>query len=256
LLEVPFSISTFAKIRQNFQIHPSIVRVINRGCAVFSRAMGNDQMSKICTFAVSHIAPDACIAYNLRTSNMQSGDIAMSVSSDLQSHFTKAIFFGCKDTDKKDFVARLKSAGKAIQHPMLLPGIFVEIQRKRHVDAVESSVTALLQHITGLGHPGTMTGEKPVSSHLLDLWIDIGYLSSCIETWKEQLTKMVAHIDDLAQSAFRNQACLRAEGNRIKERLLDIIIEYNELCRKSALVSNGTSLANGIVGSASTKPYM
>jgi hypothetical protein len=83
-------------------------------------------------------------AYNLRTSNVQNGDIAMSISSNLQTNLTKAVFFGCTAVDKSDCAARLKSAGKAINHPMLLVGVFMEMQRKRHVEMVESSVTTML----------------------------------------------------------------------------------------------------------------
>jgi hypothetical protein len=182
---------------------------------------------------------------------MQDDDIAMAVSSDLDSHLTRVVFFGCKDIDIGNIVTRLKNAGESIHHPMLFLGIFVELLRKRHIGVVESSVTSMLQHITGLEvGPNSLNPMDEITSSrmLLDMWIDIGYLSSCIETWKAQISKMIAHVDELRVSRFSNQPSLQAEGDRIKDRLLDIVTEYDELRRKCALVSDGTSLATSLVG--------
>jgi hypothetical protein len=179
---------------------------------------------------------------------MQSKDIAMSVSSNLKTHLTKAVFFGCTTDDKADFDFRLKSAGKAILHPMLAPGILTEMIRKRHVTVVESSVTIMLRQITGLGRLRQLGIADPAASGvLLDMWIDIGYLSSCIETWKQQILKMIVHIDELAKTGLKTQPELVLQGERIKERLMDIVIEYDELHRKCSLVTDGASIANGIV---------
>ena len=176
---------------------------------------------------------------------MQKYDLAMTVAGHLHASFTRAVMFGCKPLDTRDFEARLRSAGPALLHPMLLPGIFAEIQRKRDVDAVNSNVTKMLQYISNLGLGISMSKDQ--SNTLLKHWIDIGYLSSCIETWKAQLLKMAAHIDELENLLGQRNADFVVQGNRIKERLLDIITEYEELRRKCAIVVDGTSLANSIV---------
>ena len=172
----------------------------------------------------------------------------MTVSTSTESWSTKVVVFGVCGVDENEFLLRLKSAENAIKHPMIFPGLFAELQRKRHTALVTSSVTALLQNMLRL-EGSSSAGNQRIghASDLLEMWIDITYLSSSLETWKAQLTKMVSHIDELNSAMFPGNAQLVPEGNRIKERLLDIIVEYEELRRKCALVIDGTSLANGMV---------
>jgi hypothetical protein len=180
---------------------------------------------------------------------MQPKDIAMTVSTNLKIHLTKVVFFGCTAEDKADFASRCKNAGKAgkaILHPMLAAGIFTEMIRKRHVTLVESSATGMLWQITGLGRQLSVA-EPTASGVLLDMWIDMGYLSSCIETWKQQILKMIVHIDELAETDLKGQRELVFQGGRVKERLMDIVVEYDELHRKCSLVTDGASIANEIV---------
>jgi hypothetical protein len=180
--------------------------------------------------------------------NAEDKDLAMAISTSTKGWSTSAIVFGCLETDIADFTARLDSAGAAIKHPMLLPGLFAELQRKRHTDLVASSVTSLLQNILRLGKPVPDRNHTSINPNdLLKQWIDITYLSSGLETWKYQLVKMVQHIDELSSTNLYSQSGFTEEGLRIQERLADIIVEYDELRRKCSLVVDGTSLANGMV---------
>ena len=197
-------------------------------------------------------------AYNLRMCNEQDKDLAMSVTTNLKIWSTRVLILGCLDADIREFFQRLNDAGNAIKHPMLFPGLFAEFERKRHVELVRSSVTTLLESILTVGDSGVSASGLGHSSSndLLKNWINITSLSSSLETWKAQLSKMINHIDELNDVYFHNRLELRESGKRIKERLVDIIEEYEELRRKCALVIDGTSLANGMASIMSIVCYI
>lgn len=184
--------------------------------------------------------------------NSEPRDLALTATSDCSTGFTQAVFLGCDDADIKEFCSRLTNAGAAIRHPMLLAGIFAEAQRTRHVTKVREKVAQLLERVYDLGKYGVDPDEEDDAQQeepnaLIDQWLDVSHLNSGLETWRAQLVKMVDHIDELNITVFNTQADQKAEGDRIKERLVDIILEYKELQRKCNLVIEGTTLANGMV---------
>jgi hypothetical protein len=181
------------------------------------------------------------VDYNLRMTN-----VAMSVTFNLKSHLTKAIYFGCTPNDKDEFAMRVNNAGNTTRHPMLSVGLFTERQKRWDFLSVNLSITKMNTHVVSLGQP-LRIAEQSASMDLVQLWMKIRYLSSRLETWKQQILKMITHIDELAHTLFQYQLDLVKEGKIIKERLMDIVIEYDDMCRKCNLVTDGASLAIGIV---------
>jgi len=277
-MDVPFSEGLFKEIKKSFWVNASIARALNRGVAVFTRTHFEDETAKkalICMCPGGPYPQNKRLiyepAYNLRTSTSEVKDLAMSITTDPARCLIYAIVYGCAMADTRNFYYRLKDSGDAIKHPMLLIGLFAEIQRDKHAQIVKENVAAVLEHIINMGkntprkNPSANgqddADDENEQREFVDLWLEVSYLRSTLVTWKAQLQKMVAGVDELADVYFKQTEVadgekwvvfpgrpdMMREGVRIKERLLDIIIEYEEMERRCAWVIDGTSLANDMV---------
>lgn len=92
----------------------------------------------------------------------------------------------------------------------------------------------------------------------IDPWLDIYYLKIALKTWKKQLQKVVEHADELFttwcvrtghEEETREVLKCKADvaGIRIKERVREIIDDYDEKIGESEMVMEGTPLANSLV---------
>jgi hypothetical protein len=135
---------------------------------------------------------------------------------------------------------------------MLLPGLFAEIQRVKHVEVVEKSVEELSEYVLNMDIDDEDDGDEERGPKAgVNLWLDVAHYQTTLETWKVQLVKMIAHVDELTYSVYGEKGTHPSEdmiyqGSRIKERLMDIVADYEELQRKCEWVIDGTSLANGM----------
>jgi hypothetical protein len=75
----------------------------------------------------------------------------MSITTDPARCLTYAIVYGCAKADTRNFYHRLRDSGDAIQHPMLLLGLFAEIQRDKHAQIIKKKVAAVLEHVINMG---------------------------------------------------------------------------------------------------------
>ena len=91
------------------------------------------------------------------------------------------------------------------------------------------------------------------------LWLEIGDLRNGLETWRAQLVKMLSHVEELDRSHFCVNSgineetkfkgdALREAGERIKERLQDLIDENDEFIRECVKSMDGMTLATQLVG--------
>ncbi|KAF3062929.1 hypothetical protein CFAM422_010373 [Trichoderma lentiforme] len=87
------------------------------------------------------------------------------------------------------------------------------------------------------------------------LWIEISYLKNGMESWKTQLHKMIDHVQELEDANFgmnhnistevwcKRRDELKECGKRIRERLRDLVDEYDHFIRECDHVTAGMSLA-------------
>ncbi|UKZ53295.1 hypothetical protein TrVGV298_007087 [Trichoderma virens] len=82
------------------------------------------------------------------------------------------------------------------------------------------------------------------------LWIKISHLKNGLENWKTQLRKMFDHTQELEDINFvptkvwtSRRDRLKECGKRIKERLRDLIDEYDDFIRECDHIMAGMSLA-------------
>ncbi len=121
----------------------------------------------------------------------------MSVTHFPHCRLSFGIIFGCTDSQKKYIRQRLDLSVQQSAHPLLLPGIFVEIERQRHHVIFESGITKLESMIpesdmqTLLSHQ--QSGEYSNGQDKRTVYLDMLHLKHNLITWSQQLKKMLEH---------------------------------------------------------------
>ncbi|KAI0478283.1 hypothetical protein F4859DRAFT_479212 [Xylaria cf. heliscus] len=195
---LPFSRDVFSRVAKAFYVHGSISRAINRAdVPLFS----HDDV-----FMQNGSRGVKARVYNCRSTNAWGGDLAMTVTHFPHCNLSFGILFGCT-TPQKNYV--LKRLGRAIGesgHPLLLPGIFVELERKRHHIIFESGVGKLESMIPGSEMEGLISQRQ--SGHQSDIhdrktvYLEMLHLKHGLTTWGQQLTKMREHASTLNTEYF------------------------------------------------------
>jgi hypothetical protein len=191
--------------------------------------------------------------------------MALAVTHFPKTRVTFAVFFGCLDEIVKEISDRVRDCQDASAHPMLLVGIFAELERRRHVKLVERIVRELLNRVIILSEErGFESGQSGNNSYdSLEAWLEASNLRTSLYSWRDQLEKMVAHIDDLATTEFKstltsktssgnnNESIVQTTsimmGQRIRERLEEIKCDYDEMIRKCTQSMDGMTLATQLV---------
>lgn len=174
----------------------------------------------------------------------------------IQSNTTHAIAFGCSKKVMREFNGRLANAEGALLHPLLLVGIFAEIERKRHFAMVEIRLERLLKLVSLLSNYTSYQQASPEAQeeerHPVDPWLETHHIKTGLENWKSQLRKMTQHVEELPgkcwryhEMEFHNKG--EEAGQRIKERLEQIMIDYDEKIRACEMIMEGTTLATSLV---------
>ncbi|KAB5572487.1 hypothetical protein GE09DRAFT_1099696 [Coniochaeta sp. 2T2.1] len=202
------------------------------------------------------------IFYCGRTSCLHIGDMAVSSVFYPDTGFTAATVFGCSQSAIEDILGRLDAAADSITHPLLIIGIVVELEYKRHDDLVRDQVTKLIQRVLDLSNLEEISTTSKVRKdyYSVGAWIDVNQLRSDLQTWKVQLDRMIEHIDQLndtfemkitsptsscsvgsADPGWRQQAAIT--GRRLKKRLKEIIHDYDKNIRECNMALEGLALA-------------
>ncbi|KAH6647020.1 hypothetical protein BKA67DRAFT_423982 [Truncatella angustata] len=154
-----------------------------------------------------------------------------------------------------------KESEDSLTHPMLLIGVFAEIERNRMRSLVKEKKSGLMNAIEALrelGYDAVGRLESPVSPWLANYEVKNG-----LEHWTSILSKMIAHIDELEEKCYASCTAqprdgtslleeerkdkLRDVGRRIKERLQDILLDYKEMIRDYVMITDGLTLATNLV---------
>ncbi|KEZ39565.1 hypothetical protein SAPIO_CDS9467 [Scedosporium apiospermum] len=105
--------------------------------------------------------------------------------------------------------------------------------------------------------PASLTSDAPADEdeHWFNLWDKTNFLKIGLEDWKTQMLKMIAHVDELQDTKFgldtsatspeldAKLGALQETGSRIKERLGELVDEYDEYIRKCSYIIDGMKLA-------------
>ncbi|OAL53845.1 hypothetical protein IQ07DRAFT_640871 [Pyrenochaeta sp. DS3sAY3a] len=218
---VPFSSNTFKSICERFHVHDSIAKAIDRQDtpSFFSEEveMGTDAQ-----------------VYNCRTPREWRNDMALSLTHFPETTTSFAILYGCTNSIERSMLDMLSKVNIEICHPMLLPGIFAELELARHDFLVRTSIFNVLNKICELetAPAGTIQGSKASG---LDAWQDLAYLQNKLITWNGQIAKMILNATDSDRFI--------EIGAKIASRLSAIHEEYEEMIRDCKMRLDAMALA-------------
>ena len=168
------------------------------------------------------------------------------------------IFYGSDPTVEASILDRLQYVKMEARHPLLLPGMFAEMELERHKRYTEASIDDLEVKILELNI--TNDESKSYSQDYLarknvakrNAWLDMAYLRNSITTWKVQLERMSEHLDELARedviketykSSLHMSHSMREITMKIKARLTAICDEYEEKVRDCTMRLDGMAIA-------------
>lgn len=153
--------------------------------------------------------------YNCRTSNAWEMDLALTVTHYPSKRLTFAILLGCTLSIEEEIITRLSTIKSEAAHPLLMPGIFAELERTRHVKLVDQMVNEVEAKIfeldfqaNDLDGPQGKAAEKR-SREKRTAYLDLAYLRNALVSWNTQLGRMVQHCRYLNQEEYcasRSQA--------------------------------------------------
>ncbi|KAK0643152.1 hypothetical protein B0T16DRAFT_415420 [Cercophora newfieldiana] len=149
LRSVPFTSTLFRTITRRMSIHSWIIRLISRAnVPAFERTLTE---MPLYSWSGEKLGPQKAIIYNCRTSNEWEDDMALSVTHFPAKKLTFALLFGPSRIQQKKIISRLRRAGADTAHPMLLAGIFAELERGRQMEAVDDIINELEEQLTRIG---------------------------------------------------------------------------------------------------------
>ncbi|KAI1112576.1 hypothetical protein F5Y14DRAFT_442552 [Nemania sp. NC0429] len=186
---LPFSREVFSRVSEAFYMHRSISPAINRAdVPLFSY---DDY------FLQDEPDAEKARVYTCRSTNAWGSDLAMTVTHFPHCRLSFGALLGCSEPHKKYVVQQLRLAIRQASHPLLLPGLFVEIERKRHHIIFESGVSRLESMIPTLDSGALISQHQPTNDserHAKQrVYLDMLHLKNGLTTWSQQLNKMLDH---------------------------------------------------------------
>ena len=136
----------------------------------------------------------------------------------------------------------MEDCREAVCYPLLIAGIFAELERERLVARVEDLLDRFTLRTEMLGDDTrgwrqVLNGQGEKMSDLLSLYYDSRGLERGMRAVKAQLSKMLQHIEELQNKYHPKESIPKEEeekwinfrntGIRIQERLLEICEEYD-----------------------------
>ncbi|KAF5229167.1 hypothetical protein FOXYS1_15954, partial [Fusarium oxysporum] len=204
LRNLPFSSQMFKRIAKEFYIHDSIIRKVSRADVSDFSATKLEMEKQNGRSLSAHV-------YNIRTSNAWDRDVAVSATYFPHSNLTYAIMFGCTLSVEAEILTRLGKSTYEISHPLLIPSIVTELERKRHLPIVEEMIDQVEARILELnGDPESLQGvtEKEkiaLKEQKRSAWLDMLYLRNQLLGWSSCLDMLYKHTNRLNRTTIRDR---------------------------------------------------
>lgn len=195
-------------------------------------------------------------------------DLAMAATFSPESRTTLAIVFGCNDQQQRQIEGRLRAVEPpALAHPVLLPGILAELERKRLTGLVEDTLDKFTLRAGGSsyladGHVGALHMSEKQMGEYLELCYESQNIAKEFKFVKRQLDKMIDVCDDLSASTCAASKTRSSEatlgdphreelssvGTKIKRRTVEIIDEYDNRIDECGMIMENMSITMQTVG--------
>lgn len=225
--------------------------------------------------AMAILETNSVTVYNCRTTNSWAMDLAFTATFFPHCRLTFGILFGCPFSIEKQIVNRLSYATQDVAHPLLIPGIFAELERSRQVHVIETAIDDVETRILTVDSSPEEMDAMPASVKEADnrakraQWLDTTYLRNQLVNWNTQLKKLAGHTDELSKTVFRQQepdaaqssapakdhglkkeeyigasgVHLQRVGVKIRDRVQEIIDEYEAKIRDCTMRVDGMAMA-------------
>ena len=188
-------------------------------------------------------------------------DLALSSSSSRSTGITCGIVHGCEHADVQTLIKWLQMLIPSAGHTTFLPSLFAELQLRRHKTIVRANWRKLValyaeiglyeENMTDSIRDASQFGKSDYSDttkQILRMHQDTCFLENSLTHCQRKLRQLASHVKDTAGMPSRRQMNLvTAEEARIKERLNDIVEDYDELHSKCRLITEGASILTGAV---------
>ena len=188
--------------------------------------------------------------YNCRSANTWRNDVALTVTYLPQRNLTFAILFGCNASIEKEVLNRLASAKERGFHPLLLPGIFVELERDRMAEVVEVNINKIEETIyeldTGDTHyESTETGHPAGPRYMRrTVWLNVTFLRNRLRILKTQFLKLIEHAEELlVTSTADHELLMDHTGRLIRDRLRIIVEDLDDMIDDCSMRVDGMTIA-------------
>jgi hypothetical protein len=171
--------------------------------------------------------------YNCRTSNAWDTDLALTATYFPHCGLTFAVLFGCPLSIEEEVLRRLSFAMAEAAHPLLMPGIFTELERSRQVHIIEATIDELETRILQLDFQSSDMEQMPASEaetrnqEKRTAWLDTTYLRNTLISWNTQQAKICRHIDELSSKVFNSPSSKGPSACCDIDRDADLVIESN-----------------------------
>ena len=194
--------------------------------------------------------------HNMRTDIAFGRDLAMTTSCNLETGITCGFLHGYEFTDRRqirfieDF---LEINAPFIGHPMVLVGLFAELQYRRHQSIhrhlydnyLEKSEDAK-HHISSINASHQEVGEHTkITQDILGIIEKISWLQQDLSNFRLRLKIMMKSTKDIGRSVQDKDA--RKYGARLCTRLEDMYYDYCNLADQGTMVKDGCSVVMAAV---------
>jgi Mg2+ and Co2+ transporter CorA len=186
--------------------------------------------------------------------------------------------YGCSFAIEQNIIGRLKYIASEAAHPLLLPGILVELELSRHIKLIESTINKVEAKIfeldfdyANLGRPKSDVDDR--NEEKREAWLDLTYLRngliisdcsgkdcmvSALRNWSKHsdgtMPKAIGPLKkptwDVSKPKVRFRKTpevykrdMQQVGERIKARLSAIRDEYDEKIRDCTMRVDGMAMA-------------
>jgi hypothetical protein len=187
------------------------------------------------------------LAYDVRTSGRWKNSLALSVTWHPDQNLTMAVMYGCTDENIEEVLNELRKIDIAVLHPLIMPTILAELERRRMIDMVRESVGELRTKVINYGRQqADIAGDH--DKETLSLWLQIHHMRNELESWRKELLSLQTHARELSESGELNNI-MKEKGEKIYERAEEMIREYEENAGLCTMVLDGLALSTQFVSS-------
>lgn len=185
------------------------------------------------------------------------GDLALSLTYIPSTDSTFAVVYGCNEQQIQEIKKRIRSAGDKTKYPLLMIGIFAELERERLANVTDKLIDkfALLSARLDSGpwQPSKTMSTEDTQDYLM-LCLQSRTIVDNIRPVRRKLFKIISEIDEFGQyftsrkgeaqpDEVRKARRFKKEGVQMKKRLQDIIYEYDDKMEECNMIAGNTALA-------------